>query len=61
LLEVRAGNKAARRLYESTGFRVVGKRPRYYGPGPEGTALVMELKLTSGRRFSEAKGRKVRR
>lgn len=30
LLEVRAGNDAARRLYESEGFRVSGLRPKYY-------------------------------
>ena len=30
LLEVRAGNRCARKLYESAGFSAVGVRPRYY-------------------------------
>jgi len=30
-LEVRASNTAARRLYESLSFRLVGLRPHYYG------------------------------
>jgi len=30
LLEVRAANVAARRLYEKHGFREVGRRPNYY-------------------------------
>ena len=29
-LEVRAGNRAARAMYESLGFRAQGKRPGYY-------------------------------
>jgi ribosomal protein S18 acetylase RimI-like enzyme len=29
-LEVREGNRAARAMYESLGFRVEGKRPGYY-------------------------------
>lgn len=29
-LEVRASNEAARQLYQSLGFELVGKRPRYY-------------------------------
>lgn len=29
-LEVRASNEAARQLYRSLGFELVGKRPRYY-------------------------------
>ena len=42
-LEVRAGNIAARRLYRQLGFRDLGVRRGYYGPGQD--AIVMELKL----------------
>lgn len=41
-LEVRPGNAAARRLYESLGFEVTGVRPRYYG---DEDALLMTLNL----------------
>lgn len=39
-LEVRPGNAAARRLYESFGFEATGTRPRYYG---DEDALLMTL------------------
>ena len=42
-LEVRAGNVAARRLYRRLGFRDLGVRRAYYGPGQD--AIVMELRL----------------
>jgi ribosomal-protein-alanine N-acetyltransferase len=42
-LEVRAGNVVARRLYRSLGFRDLGVRRGYYGPGQD--AIVMELRL----------------
>jgi [ribosomal protein S18]-alanine N-acetyltransferase len=42
-LEVRAGNLAARRLYRRLGFRDLGMRRGYYGPGQD--AIVMELRL----------------
>jgi ribosomal-protein-alanine N-acetyltransferase len=42
-LEVRAGNVVARRLYRSLGFRDLGIRRGYYGPGQD--AIVMELRL----------------
>jgi ribosomal-protein-alanine N-acetyltransferase len=45
-LEVRAGNVVARRLYRTLGFRDLGVRRGYYGPGQD--AIVMELRL--GRR-----------
>jgi ribosomal-protein-alanine N-acetyltransferase len=45
-LEVRAGNVVARRLYRRLGFRDLGIRRGYYGPGQD--AIVMELRL-SGR------------
>ena len=39
-LEVRASNEAAIALYESLGFRQVGRRPRYYQHPPE-DALIL--------------------
>src|SRR5262249_39054323 len=42
-LEVRAGNVVARRLYRRLGFRDLGIRRGYYGPGQD--AVVMELRL----------------
>jgi ribosomal-protein-alanine N-acetyltransferase len=45
-LEVRAGNVVARRLYRHAGFREVGVRRGYYGPGQD--AIVMELRLDAG-------------
>jgi ribosomal-protein-alanine N-acetyltransferase len=44
-LEVRAGNVAARRLYRRLGFRDLGVRRAYYGPGQD--AIVMELRLAA--------------
>jgi ribosomal-protein-alanine N-acetyltransferase len=46
LLEVRADNAAARRLYERGGFEVISVRRRYYQPG-DVDALVMR-KLIGG-------------
>ena len=46
-LEVRAGNVAARRLYRRLGFRDLGVRRAYYGPGQD--AIVMELRLVGER------------
>ena len=39
-LEVRASNEAAIALYDSLGFRQVGRRPRYYQHPPE-DALIL--------------------
>ncbi len=42
VLEVAAGNTAARRLYAGAGFVQVGRRPRYYRHTPEsGDALIL--------------------
>lgn len=43
LLEVRASNEAALRLYDSLGFQRVGLRRRYYADGED--ALLMTLLL----------------
>lgn len=43
-LEVRDSNRAARALYESRGFEVIGRRRRYYSR-PVEDALVMRLHL----------------
>lgn len=43
LLEVRCDNTGARRLYDETGFRPIGLRRGYYGPGQD--ALVLERAL----------------
>lgn len=47
LLEVRADNDAARRLYDHAGFEVISVRRRYYQPG-DVDALVMRLLVTKG-------------
>jgi len=47
LLEVRADNDAARRLYDRAGFEVISVRRRYYQPG-DVDALVMRLLVTNG-------------
>lgn len=44
LLEVRASNLAAIRLYEKSGFQTIGIRPNYY-PHTGETALVMSKSL----------------
>lgn len=46
-LEVRESNLAARKLYESFGFRQVGERPNYYEVKKE-SAILMQLELVSG-------------
>ncbi len=47
-LEVRAGNHAARRLYEAAGFRQVGLREGYFRE-PREDAVVLGCDLTAGR------------
>ena len=44
MLEVRADNEAARKLYDSRGFELMTVRRRYYQPG-DVDALVMRLTL----------------
>jgi ribosomal-protein-alanine N-acetyltransferase len=44
MLEVRADNEPAKRLYESSGFEVISVRRRYYQPGGV-DALVMRKHL----------------
>jgi ribosomal-protein-alanine N-acetyltransferase len=43
VLEVRSGNAGARRLYADFGFRQIGIRRSYYGPGQD--ALVLQRLL----------------
>lgn len=43
LLEVRADNEVARRLYLALGFRDIARRRDYYGPGED--AVVMQCDL----------------
>jgi len=47
LLEVRASNRAAQRLYAGLGFEIVGQRNGYYSPAQEGQlpedALLMSF------------------
>lgn len=45
LLEVRESNMTAQRLYETAGFKVVGKRKNYYTK-PTEDAFIMGLSLT---------------
>ena len=47
LLEVRADNDTARRLYDRAGFEVISVRRRYYQPG-DVDALVMRLLVPKG-------------
>jgi ribosomal-protein-alanine N-acetyltransferase len=54
-LEVRPSNQEARPLYESFGFRVVGRRKGYYYDTGE-DALVMEVRLGDGAGSEHAAG-----
>jgi ribosomal-protein-alanine N-acetyltransferase len=36
-------NLAAKRLYESNGYREVGRRPRYYADGADAVLLRLDL------------------
>ena len=53
-LEVRAGNRAAIALYETSGFAAIGRRIAYYPPthpqAPREDALVMRRALVTGPR-----------
>jgi ribosomal-protein-alanine N-acetyltransferase len=55
VLEVRPSNVVALGLYESFGFRVVGRRRGYYYDTGE-DALVMEASLVEGHGPAEARG-----
>jgi len=53
VLEVRPSNREARGLYESFGFRVIGRRRGYYYDTGE-DALVMEAQLGTGAAHHDA-------
>lgn len=42
-LDVAVSNKAARRLYEASGFEEVGRRPRYYSDGDDALSCRLAL------------------
>jgi ribosomal-protein-alanine N-acetyltransferase len=46
-LEVRASNVVAQALYKKYGFRVVGRRPRYYSDNGEDAVLMSTDTITS--------------
>ncbi|WP_127842524.1 ribosomal protein S18-alanine N-acetyltransferase [Actinomyces wuliandei] len=49
LLEVRESNTVARRLYESHGFEVIGRRRRYYAdPWEDAVTMRLALRETTG-------------
>jgi ribosomal-protein-alanine N-acetyltransferase len=49
VLEVAAGNGAARRLYAACGFTQVGRRPRYYRSGGDvEDALILRRSINCG-------------
>ncbi len=47
-LEVRVGNEAAQRLYRSCGFRVAGRRPRYYADGEDALRMRWDPPVPRG-------------
>lgn len=52
-LEVRVSNDPAQRLYEKLGFRVVGRRPRYYTDNFEDAILMTRERLPQAGRADE--------
>jgi len=47
-LEVRAGNRPARELYERLGFVVAGRRRAYYGDGEDAVRYLLDPRSGSG-------------
>lgn len=47
-LEVRVGNTAARRLYESLGFEEISRRVGYYDDGEDGVNYRLEISRWNG-------------
>lgn len=45
LLEVKKDNKTARQLYTSMGFKAVGTRKDYYGPGQDAYLYTKKMEL----------------
>jgi ribosomal-protein-alanine N-acetyltransferase len=52
-LEVRESNLAASKLYETLGFRIIGRRPNYYEVTKE-SAILMELDIAMHRGKTDA-------
>jgi len=46
-LEVRASNEIAQELYKKYGFRVVGRRPRYYSSDGEDAVIMSTDNIAS--------------
>ena len=53
LLEVRAGNEAALKMYEAFGFEAVGRRERYYKDNFEDAILMTSNRLPVGERINK--------
>jgi ribosomal-protein-alanine N-acetyltransferase len=58
VLEVRASNTAALRLYRRFGLRLQGRRPRYY-THPEEDALLLDIPVTEARQKAPFSTEKV--
>ena len=58
MLEVRAGNITAQKLYQNFGFETVGRRPRYYRDNQE-DALLMTLPDLRPGRLSDLCGQRM--
>ncbi|MFW6150006.1 MAG: ribosomal protein S18-alanine N-acetyltransferase [Chloroflexota bacterium] len=58
-LEVRASNTVAQALYQKYGFRVVGRRPRYYSDNGEDAVLMSTEDITSAAFQAELQRRKT--
>jgi ribosomal-protein-alanine N-acetyltransferase len=54
-LEVRPSNLAAKSLYKKSGFREVGRRPRYYADTSE-DAIIMSMELKENRKNERQNG-----
>lgn len=58
-LEVRAGNRRAQALYRRLGFRVVGRRPKYYADSQEDALIMTTPALSSRHMMTLRRGRQA--